>query len=135
MAALVTVAIYYDLPSAVVAKARLDQHGFAVILQDWQFSTVVWHYLHALGGLRLMVPEPEAAEAREVLSEPAAPSDPEPLDTCPACGSDNVFRRSSWVSLAVFAVVFFFASKWAPILFRTAGRSCRNCRHRWQDKR
>ncbi len=127
MAALVTVAIYYDLPSAVVAKARLDQYGFTVFLSDWQYATVAWHLMHALGGLRMMVPEPEAADALEILEGPTADAGPDPLDICPVCGSENVFRRSSWFSFPASVPLG------VGILFRTAKRFCRDCRHRWRD--
>lgn len=91
MASLVTVASYYNLSEALVAKSILEQHGFTVFVQDSFYGGLDWGRNIALGGLRLTVPEPEAKDAAHLLSlaTPLPPEEVDPIDCCPDCGSDN----------------------------------------------
>jgi Putative prokaryotic signal transducing protein len=93
---LVTVAKYRDLSEAIVARAALEQADIPCFLKDENMIRMQWGFSNFLGGLRLQVPEPDAARAQEVLNAPR----PESIDfaeepgfeqpTCPKCGSADI---------------------------------------------
>ncbi len=127
MAGLVTIKRYYDLPEALAAKALLESHGLMPFLPDEYFIAASWMHLFALGGFRLQVVEAEAAQAHELLSGEDRVMLGEGVETCPECGSGNVFRAKSLI--AGLAIVIASA---VPFLIGTRRRYCRNCGARWR---
>jgi hypothetical protein len=93
---LVTVATYRDLSEGIVARAALEAADIPCLLKDENMIRMDWGYSNFLGGLRLQVPEQDAAKAHEILSAPR----PESIDfaedpgfeqpTCPKCGSTDI---------------------------------------------
>ena len=126
MARLVTVAGFVDHPQAYVAKALLEQHGFCIFLFDESMIRLAWHYGVALGGLKLMVPDAEAEAAKALLAAPADIAG-EPIDLCPECGSEDVFRQPS---RPLGLLGFLMAG--IPILVPTRKRRCRTCDTAWR---
>ena len=126
--ALVCLARYLDAGEAQAARTALESAGIRVFLFDSGIAQTAWHLTTALGGVRLMVAEAQAAEARGLLGLAAAEAAAaaEPIDTCPACGSADVARLYSWWSLLPSAL------GGVPFLFARARRRCRDCDHRWR---
>lgn len=132
MASLVTIATYYDHNEALVAKSILEQHGFTVFLHDGFYTSVNWGHLFAVGGVRLAVPNPEAAEAVHLLSDrtPLPLEQAGAIDRCPDCGSQNVARTPHWLSVLLSLYGIFAAGTIA--LAPSKFRRCRDCKHRWR---
>ena len=129
MAKLVTLSTYFDLPSAIVDRLLLDQHGILTFLFDGHLGSVSWVYLPAIRGIRLMVPEAEVDEAREILDDQSHRIDVPEDEHCPECKSDNIFRPSSWlVGLASVMTVG------PPVLVQSRRRHCRSCKHNWRGQ-
>jgi hypothetical protein len=92
---LVTIATFSFPHEAHIAKATLEASGIPAFLADEHTINMQWLYSNAMGGVRLQVPQEFAAQAQEVLNEPAeiAPIpelEPGPAPApgaCPYCGS------------------------------------------------
>lgn len=126
--ALVCLARYSDAVEAETARGVLDANGLYAVVFDGDFAQTAWHLSTAIGGVRLMVPEEEAAAARRLLEMPA-PEDGEfdAIDACPKCGGQDIAQLfDAWWSLplsVLFGMIF---------LFRRTRRHCRGCGHDWR---
>lgn len=143
MAELVTVATYYDLSAALCDYAFLDASGVNVVLFDRYYGHLVWHYLPATGGVRIMVPEPERADAEALLASKDEFTGDGTVENCPECGSGSMLRgRSmavllicgiSWSVLPIFLLLLSLRLLLGlPLVIFAAQRQCRKCGHRWR---
>ena len=66
----VTVATFGWEMEANLARARLASAGIAAHLADECMGSIYWHYVKALGGLRLQVSAEDAEDALAILREP-----------------------------------------------------------------
>ncbi len=129
MARLETVRTFYDLPAAEVARATLIGHGIPSHLLDAHLAGTAWHYIFALGGIRLVVVDEYLVLARRVLEAPQATgADADAIDPCPACGAEDAFRRGS---LALGVLGFLAARIPLPVAF--GRRLCRACGATWRQ--
>ncbi len=126
MARLETVRTFYDLPAAEVARATLVGHGIPSHLFDVHLAGTAWHYIFALGGIRLVVVDEYLGLARRVLEAPQA-TGADAIDPCPVCGTDDAFRPAS---LALGVLGFLVATIPLPVAF--GRRSCRACGATWR---
>jgi hypothetical protein len=125
---LVTVNTYHSLPEAEVGRSILEQNGIPAYLPDRNVVFAAWYLTHAVGGIRLQVPERELAPARLLLVEQDGALERGGVDTCPECGSGDVFRPASLLlGVAVCALTGI------PFLWRRRVRYCRRCRHSWRS--
>lgn len=125
--ALLCLARYFDYGEAAAAQAALESAGIRAFLFDAGLAQSAWHLATALGGMRLMVSDEQAAEARALLALPAVDGDAtDPIDVCPACGGAEVARFYSWWSLVPSGLTGL------PFLFARLRRRCRACGHRWR---
>ena len=67
--ALAEIARFADMNEAQVAGSALRAAGFHPILPDEHLASVVWTDQLVIGGIRLSVPDPEAADARSFIAE------------------------------------------------------------------
>ena len=93
------VAAFSYLHEAEFARTSLKSEGIVTVIENENLIRLDWLYMNALGGLRLLVREEDAARAREILASPEtaiAPADPAaataddpapPTDNCLRCGS------------------------------------------------
>ena len=93
------VAAFSYLHEAEFARTSLESEGIVTVIENENLIRLDWLYMNALGGLRLLVREEDAARAREILAPPETEShrptpppptadDPAPpTDNCPRCGS------------------------------------------------
>ena len=121
---------FYNPIEAQIVKARVEDSGFACFLADENMATIQPLYNQAIGGVRLIVFERDAAAITRLLAEEHSladiPGGAETVTTegrqtiCRKCGSDNVsygqatrLRFSWWVSLLaiLFAVYPFRANE------------------------
>jgi hypothetical protein len=63
---------YRDMPAAFVEKSALENAGIECFLQDDNVIRMDWLWSNAMGGIKLLVREKDAAEAEKLLSELAA---------------------------------------------------------------
>lgn len=67
--ALVEVARVWDLAEARVARSALEAAGFTIFIFDEHRAGAVWNEQLTLGGIRLMGPEEEADDARQLIGQ------------------------------------------------------------------
>ena len=84
LARLVVVRTYFDPSDAVVAKSVLDAHGLVAVLFDWHVTSVAWHYMHAVNGIRLCTLDESLADAVRLLDDVPAAEDPDLIVTVTA---------------------------------------------------
>jgi hypothetical protein len=98
---LVTIERFRDLPEALLAKGKLESAGIRCFLADSELVRTDWLWSNAIGNMRLQVRSEDAADALELLHEPA----PEIfLDDevgefyqqprCPKCNSSDIAFES-----------------------------------------
>jgi hypothetical protein len=58
---------YRDMPQALVEKSVLDDAGISCYLQDDNVIRMDWLWSNAMGGIKLLVREQDAAEAERIL--------------------------------------------------------------------
>lgn len=91
---LVTIATFSFPHEAHLAKSKLDAMEVPSFIADEHTVNMNWLYSHAMGGIRLQVPAEYAAQAQEILNEPAVieaipeleEDDMEAAPACPTCG-------------------------------------------------
>lgn len=66
-----TVASFNDSTSANLARLRLEEEEIPCFLDNENTVTTLWHYINALGGIKLRVPDEHVEQAREILNEHA----------------------------------------------------------------
>ncbi len=109
----------FNLPvEAHLARSRLESAGIAVEIRDENFVTFYWLAANAIGGIRLDVPDEDAAAAREIL---ALPPPEEGVLRCPHCGSSDTHVRP----LSVFGGICLLLRLPIPMTLVTV--DCRQC--------
>lgn len=128
---LITLRQFRDLPEALLAKSILDSAGIKCFLQDENTIRLNWLWSDALGGVRLIVKEEDAADASKLLDQKPAES----FETtsgeykqprCPACGSVNVSFGVKGRSLSYLTVAL-----GVPLPVKRSGWRCYSCGHEW----
>jgi len=64
---------YSELPAALVEKSVLEDAGLECYLQDENVVRMDWFWSNAMGGIKLIVREKDAADAEKILSQGASP--------------------------------------------------------------
>lgn len=128
----VIVGRYRDLSIASVAKSFLDSAGIESFLADDNVIRMDWFYSNAVGGIKLLVRDEDAAEARELLESQA----PEKFEVegvgeyehpeCPNCGSLDVSFEELDRKVAHTGLLISL-----PIPAVKHGWSCHACGHSW----
>lgn len=72
---LITVSTAFNPADAQLTRSRLDAAGFHVVVTNELAALSLDGYALAAGGIRVQVPESEAADAREFLESPATPAE------------------------------------------------------------
>lgn len=84
----IIVQTYNNYIDASIEMGRLKEEGIACWLKDENTVTVNPIWTIAVGGIKLMVPESEAREARQLLKQ--YHHQQQSSHPCPKCGSINV---------------------------------------------
>jgi len=71
----VTVYTAFNPADAHLVRSRLDAAGFHAVVTNETAALTIEGYAMATGGIRVQVPESEAADAREFLSAGPSPSE------------------------------------------------------------
>jgi len=72
---LVTISTAFNPADAQLTRSRLDAAGFHAVVTNELSALSMDGYALAAGGIRVQVPESEAADAKEFLESPAAPAE------------------------------------------------------------
>lgn len=72
---LVTVFKAFNPAEAQLARSRLEAAGFHAVVMNELSALSMEGYALAAGGITVQVPDTEAADAREFLDSPPAPSE------------------------------------------------------------
>lgn len=126
-AALVTIAAYSFPHEAHLARVRLEAEGIPVFIADEHTVNMQWLYSNALGGVRVQVPAPFAAQAQQVLAQDYShlleAEFGKDETVCPHCGSTEVepHTKGKRPAFVVFLLIGF------PLFFYQHGIRCRNC--------
>jgi hypothetical protein len=126
---------YRDLNQAAIAQSILESAGIECFLADANLVRMDWFYSNAVGGIKVVVREQDAEEARKLLEQ----SVPESFDAegsghyeqprCPSCGSfdvslDGLDKRVSYATVWIGV----------PVPVTIKGWRCASCGHRWDDR-
>jgi|HubBroStandDraft_6_1064221.scaffolds.fasta_scaffold271967_2 hypothetical protein len=134
---LVIVARFDLAAEAHLAKSVLEGAGIDCNLVDEQIVSLDWFYSLMMGGIKLCVPQSEAALAREVLAlgqtqddpeTPAEPNEEEQRPLCPYCRSSAVIHERIWHRFAMGSLFLVGI----PIPIRRNGWKCRKCCREWR---
>jgi len=130
---MVVIRQFRDLPAALLAKGSLVSAGIECALADDNMVRLDWFISNAIGGIRLLVHEQDAADAEQVLSQPI----PENFDVdgvgeyeqprCPKCGSLDVNYQELDPTAYMTLVVN------VPIPFHRRAWRCHSCKVEWED--
>ncbi|MGV7220543.1 MAG: DUF2007 domain-containing protein [Nitrospinales bacterium] len=133
-----TIARFYDLPLAELAKLKLESEDIPCFLQDSNMVGIAWQYSFAVGGIRLKVPEEFVENAKEILNEDCSadldfveeefPKQDE-NDICEKCHSPNLKvldarRKAGAWSLLIWWLIFAI-----PLIFFGKRYQCEDCQH------
>jgi hypothetical protein len=126
---------YRDLPQAAMAQSILDSAGIESFLADANLVRMDWFYSNAVGGIKVVVREEDAEDARKILEQEIPESievegrEPYEQPRCPKCGSFDI-------SLDALNKPVSYGSMWflgVPIRATVKGWSCASCGHHWDD--
>ena len=112
---------------AHIAKASLESADIPAFLTNENVINMQWLYSHAMGGVKVHVPEEFEAEARIILetdfSDNLATGSNEPKRICSNCGSDKlqVYTKGKKPAFLVFLLLGF------PLFFYQHGFKCIKC--------
>jgi len=92
---LVRVASYLNSAEAELARVLLAMDGIPAWLENAALVLWVWYYSNAVGGVKVVVPQPEAERAWTILHPPReSDGEDRPHGTCPACEAQ---LDSDWI--------------------------------------
>lgn len=112
------IAAYPTVDLAFLTAARLQSAGIAAEVRDDMTVSAYWLYGHALGGVRVAVPDEELDDALAILHMPVV----EPgIIQCPHCGSRDVGVRPL-SAMGALCLIFCLP---LPLPLHTA--DCRSC--------
>ncbi|HHF0553481.1 putative signal transducing protein [Vibrio diabolicus] len=114
---------------AHIARASLDSVEIESHIADEHTVNTQWLYSNAIGGVRLMVAESDAEDAKQILSSDFSESLENELavdegkDVCPNCGSKELytFTKGKRPAFLVFILLGF------PLFFYKHGYKCKQC--------
>ena len=97
--------VYSNYIDANIIMGRLEEEGITCWLKDENTVTIDPILTNAVGGIKLMVAEPQAERAFELLRE--FRNEQQSILKCPRCGSTNVEfvttprKASNWIGVIV----------------------------------
>jgi predicted RNA-binding Zn-ribbon protein involved in translation (DUF1610 family) len=139
----VTIATFWRHTEAHLARLRLEADGIDCLIFDEQLVATDWLMANAIKGIKLNVPEPDAAVARSLLAPVVGRNLVEPGDAddgsrepvadgqflCPRCGSDAIYttrisRRLAFLSILLLGLPL-------PMLLARRRTRCAACGFEW----
>lgn len=123
----------YSTPyEANLVKSQLESAGIPAFVADEYTVGMNWLYSNALGGVKVLVPESLAAEARQFLgSVTEVPATTESdAEICPECESKNtenfLDKRGSFLTWVLLGL---------PLLLPSEKKKCNDCGYCWKPSK
>lgn len=120
---LITIHTYQNATEAHLMRSLLESEGIHCYLADEHLSSLVPHYNHLLGGIKLQTHESNAVRAKEILHRAEGAN-----LSCPHCGSEKVMAHTTSfkglkgkISLLISFLLLIF-----PFYYQQ-GHRCQNC--------
>ncbi|HRC88145.1 MAG TPA: DUF2007 domain-containing protein [Thermoanaerobaculia bacterium] len=123
---------------AEVVRARLEAEGLSPVLADDHLIALDWFVAQAVGGVKLLVHQSEAEQARALLAETAelpeiglaTDDDPAQEPRCPRCQSTNLsYARWSRAGFVGTLLAFGF-----PLPIPHPRYRCGRCKAEWSPE-
>lgn len=131
----ITVATFSQSTRAQIARLKLESEDIPCIILDENLVATDWFMSIAVGGIKVQVPEPEAARAVLLLGEKAphatetpATQEEEPSALCPRCGASNVYRTRFSRRMAMLSILLLGL----PLSFGGRRWRCARCGWEWR---
>jgi hypothetical protein len=131
---MITIAVFRDLPDALLAQGSLDSAGIESHLADDNTVRMDWLWSNAVGGIKLIVNSEDVEAANEILNQPI----PDEIDFedsakyeqphCPKCQSLDINFEELYRPIAYGSLFVGF-----PLPAHRTGWTCHSCGHSWQD--
>ena len=121
---------YSFLYEAQIAKTQLEAAEIPARIENEHTINMDWLYSNALGGVRLLVPESYAEEAKALLAQDFSQELEQQFgagESCPHCGSRDIqpYTEGKRPAYLVFLLLGF------PLFFYKNGTKCKQCQHFW----
>lgn len=115
---------------AQIAKTQLEAAEISARIENEHTINMDWLYSNALGGVRLLVPEIYANEAKALLAQDFSHELEQEFglnERCPNCGSSDIqpYTQGKRPAYLVFLLLGF------PLFFYKNGTKCQQCQHFW----
>lgn len=134
---LVVVASFLEPNLAHIARSRLEAEGIQAALDGENHIAMDWFISNAIGGVKLLVHQRDAEEARRILSGDVAeiadeqsgdvPNGQESWEGCPECASPDVYPERVRRGIAYFSTLLLGF----PLPVFSDKLACAMCGHRW----
>lgn len=116
---------------AQIAKTQLEAAEIPARIENEHTINMDWLYSNALGGVRLLVPESYAEEAKSLLAQDFSQELEQQFgasENCPHCGSRDIqpYTEGKRPAYLVFLLLGF------PLFFYKNGTKCKQCQHFWR---
>lgn len=134
---LVLIATYGAPIWAHIPRTRLQSAGIQAFVFDENIVTMNWLYSVAVGGVKLLVREPDVASALilvrrrpEGIAHGVVTGQADDWPVCPRCRASNAYYERFW-RLGVFASWLLFS---VPFPFLKMKWVCASCGHQWRER-
>jgi hypothetical protein len=110
--------IFWSSPEVQLARIKLESENIDCQIQNENIIAADFLLALAVGGIKILVPQPEAERARALLAKPIEIPRMVPFDACPECGSAHLARpwlQTKTVWAAVVAMMFSGSLVLAPL--------------------
>lgn len=122
----VTIAHFIFPLDAHIARAKLESEGIPVFVADQHMVGGYWLYSNAIGGVKVQVPQAQAAQALEVLqrddSVDLIAEQGDSQTQCPACGGFETEVVRTGQRLGYLTHILFVPITWLG--WRVKCRTC-----------
>lgn len=115
---------------AQIAKTQLEAVDIPARIENEHTINMDWLYSNALGGVRLLVQEHDAEEAKTILAQDFSAELEQKFgltEHCPNCGSEDIhpYTEGKRPAYLVFLLLGF------PLFSYKHGMKCQQCQHFW----
>jgi hypothetical protein len=122
---------FIDVIHADIVRGRLEAEGIPAILGNRHLVSADWLYSQAMGGVQIMVPLEQIAEAREIIAQidagefADAHEELTQQDCCDTCGTALLRKTAASWKLALFSLHLLLP---IPLPFRKNVFYCPQCK-------
>jgi len=123
------IATYTTPHEAEIVRGMLREHGIDAVLRDDVTVQMNWLYSNVVGGVKLLVPTSDLADARELLNLTDEPTDEDTgseTTQCPNCHGTQVTSLRPPLLFGILMLLFLL-----PFGYRRDRYRCETCGTTW----